>query len=69
MKLAEIETSESAEGLIRLGRLRRTTGMSIIAQYPPRLSPTLLVTVQRRDLWVVTPSQKYPANFAPKQSI
>ncbi len=43
--------------------------MSIIAQYPPRLSPTLLETVQRRYLWVVTPSEKYSANFALKQSI
>jgi hypothetical protein len=42
--------------------------VSIIAQYPTRLSPMLLVTVQRRYLWVVTLSQKYPANFALKQS-
>jgi hypothetical protein len=29
----------------------------------------LLVTVQRRHLWVVTLSQKYPVNFAASQSI
>jgi hypothetical protein len=30
------------------------------------LSLKLLVTVQRRHLWVVIPSQKYPAPFATK---
>jgi hypothetical protein len=40
-----------------------------IAQNASSFGTTLLVTVQRGHLWVVTHSRKYPAQFAVSQSI
>ncbi len=54
------------EGAIKT--LRRTEVINI-DQALFRVTLTLLVTVQRRHLWVVTPSKKYPVQFAPSQSI
>jgi hypothetical protein len=39
------------------------------AQFIIPFSPKLLVTVRRRNAWVVTPSQRYPVRFAESHSI
>ena len=42
---------------------------SVLISLNSALELKLLATVQRRQLWVVTLSQKYPAHFVANQSI
>jgi hypothetical protein len=42
----------------------QTPNLICIDQSAFRFCPTLVMTLERRRLWVAAPSQKYPAHFA-----